>query len=399
MEFMGYKRPDGSVGIRNHLLILPVHRIVSSLSFEIHKLVPGTKTYISTGEVGRSSKDRETIARTLLGLALNGNVGGVLVIGDKHSHYKELDHEEIAEKVRNTGKPVEILDLTLSGGFYEALAHGFRKARKLALEVSRVRREPCQLKDLVLGVKCGMSDSSSGIAGNPVVGKVFDMLVNTGGTAIFSETTEVIGAEDILAKRCINEEVKRDLLDAVFKVEEKAKATGEDIRKINPIPENIKGGLTTLEEKSLGAIAKSGSMPIMGVLKYGERPSKKGLYFMDAWMSSLSLPLGNAAAGATLFFYQMGGQGLPEVQPPMPAYSSGIITPLMYLTGNNKTYEKIPDGIDFCSGDVMMGTSSIEDMAEALLERVIDIASGTKTKAETYNYMDPVEIYYKDHSF
>ena len=306
MQFLGYKRPDGSTGIRNHILILPVQRIVNSLAMQICAMVPNTKTIVSTGEMGRSSRDRETIGRTLLGLALNGNVGGVLIIGDAHSHYKELNHDEMAERIRKTGKPLEMLDLTRSGGFYEAMGQGVSKARKLLLDASSCRREPCDFKELTLGVKCGMSDPSSGVAGNPVVGKVFDNLVDAGGSAIFSETTEIIGAEHILAKRCADEKVKENLLSAVKRIEEKARATGEDIRKINPIPENIKAGLTTLEEKSLGAIVKSGTKPIQGVLKYGERPTRKGLYFMDAWMSSLSLPMGNAAAGANLFFYQMG---------------------------------------------------------------------------------------------
>ncbi len=397
--FLGYKRPDGKAGIRNHVLILPVHRMVNSVAMQVEKMVRGTKISITTGEVGRSSKDRETIARTLLGLALNGNVAGVLVVGDNRYSCKELNHEEMAEIINSTGKPVELLDITESGGYYNAITSGARKAHKLVLEASYYRREPCELKDLTLGVKCGTSDPTSGVAGNPVVGKAFDLLVKAGGTAFFSETTEIIGAEDKLAKRCVNEKVQEKLLAAVSQIEAKAKATGEDIRNINPIPENIKAGITTLEEKSLGAITKSGSMPIRDVLKYGERPPGKGLYFIDGWMSSLSLPLGMAAAGANLFMYQLGGQGMPDLAPPMPAYSAGLITPMMYLTGNPRTCLKAEEFVDFCSGDIMEGKSSIEEMAEKLMESILKLASGTWTKTEIINLQDPVEFYLQDPCF
>ena len=397
--FLGYKRPDGKTGIRNYVLVLPVQRMVNSVAMQVSSMVRGAKTIVSTGEIGRSSKDRRTIARTLTGLALNGNVGGVLIIGDDHYSSKELKHEEMAEIVRSTGKPVEVLDITESGGYYNAIGIGAKMAQRLALQISEFRREQCDLKDLTLGVKCGTSDPTSGVAGNPVVGKAFDVLVNAGGTAFFSETTEVIGAEDKLAKRCINEQVKEKLLNAVSEIEEKARATGEDIRNINPIPENVKAGISTLEEKSLGAITKSGSMPILDVLTYGERPPGNGLYFIDGWMSSLSLPLGMAAAGANLFMYQLGGQGMPDTLPPMPAYSAGIVTPMMYLTGNPRTCQKAEDFVDFCSGKIMEGKSSIEEMADKLLECVLDLASGTMTKTETVNIQDPVEFYLEDPCF
>lgn len=140
-------------------------------------------------------------------------------------------------------------------------------------------------------------------------------------------------------------------------------------------------------------------MPISGVLEYGERPASKGLFFMDGWMSSLSLPMGAAAAGANLFLYQMGGQGLPEVSPPMPSYSGGIIAPMMYLTGNPRTYSKAIDGIDFYSGEVMEKDISHDEVGKKLLEHVIKISSGSITKSEAFNLQEPVEFYFQDPSF
>jgi altronate dehydratase large subunit len=238
-----------------------------------------------------------------------------------------------------------------------------------------------------------MSDPTSGIVGNPVVGRMFDLLVADGGTAFFSETTEVIGAEHLVVKRAATPQVAEALLEAVRNTEEMAKSTGEDIRKINPIPSNIAAGLTTLEEKSLGAIAKSGTSPIMGVLRYGERPPGHGLYFVDAWMSSLSLPLCFAAAGAQIVLYQMGGGDLPDPCPPMPAATSGIISPLMYITGNRHTFAKAGDSMDFDSSRALGGGISVKELGEQFLEHIIDVASGTWTKMETLRHDDPVELY------
>jgi altronate dehydratase large subunit len=392
--FMGYPRPDGSAGARNWVLILPVQRNMNMLASDIARLVEGTKVMLSPGEGGRTTHDRETMARTCVGLGMNPNVGGVLIVSIKRKFgYKELSENYFVDEIRKIGKPVRTLVLADAGGFYNALGEGVRLARELVNEVSRVHREPCDVSALCIGVKCGLSDPTSGIVGNPVVGRMFDLVVGGKGTAMFSETTEIIGAEHLLVKRTATPEVARDLLEAARITEEKAKATGEDIRKINPIPSNIAAGLTTLEEKSLGAIAKAGSTPIMGVLRYGERPTGKGLYFMDAWMSSLSLPLGYASAGAQIVLYQMGGGDLPDPYPTMPAATSGIISPLMYLTGNKHTFAKARDNMDFDSSRALGGDVTVNQLGEELFEHIIDVASGTRTKMESFRHNDPVELY------
>jgi altronate dehydratase large subunit len=391
--FLGYPRPDGSAGIRNWVLILPAQREVNLIAFDISKHVLGTKVILTTGEGGRPKQDRETIARTLVGLALNPNTAAILIIGGKPgAGYPELHEDVLAEKISPSGKPMRVITMSECGGYYSTIAEGIRLARELVVEASKVRPEPCPVSKLCIGVKCGMSDPTSGIAGNPVVGKVFDRLVKAGGTALFSETTELIGAEHLVAKRGRTPEVGKAILKAVEITEEKAKATGEDIRSINPIPANIAAGLTTLEEKSLGAIAKSGSSPIEGVLAYAERPRGHGLYFVDAWMSSLSLPLAYAASGAQLVIYQMGGGDLPGPYPAMPAVSSGIVSPLMYATGNPHTYEKAKDSIDFNSGTVLEGKETVEQAADRLWKHIIGLAEGSLTKMEVLNHIDPVEI-------
>ena len=257
-QFIGYPREDGKVGIRNHVLIIPAQRQLGLIAKKISELVIDTKPFISLGELGRPKEDRLVLFRTMVGLALNPNTASVLIIGSsRDAGYDELKVDKIAGEIAKSGKRVEVLLLNEEDGFYNLLAKGIKVARDMVWEASKVVRETFDFKNLTIGVKCGMSDSTSGISGNPIVGKVFDKLVHAGGKAVFSETTEIIGAEHILLKRVKNQAVAQKLLKAAEKTEKMAKQVGEDIRKTNPIPENIAGGLTTLEEKSLGAIVKS----------------------------------------------------------------------------------------------------------------------------------------------
>ncbi|MGG5964186.1 UxaA family hydrolase [Salmonella enterica] len=392
-SFQGYLRPDGSAGTRNYVLVLPVNRTLNFIASNVTAMLNGCRYFEIPADGGRTENDRMTIARTMTGLINNPNVGGVLLLAVKPDFgYKNMSPDFFLDEVKKTGKPWCSVVLSECGGAYNMLGEALKVGRRLSCTVSEFRRELCDISKLRVAVKCGMSDATSGLAGNPTVGRMFDTVVSQGGTAFFSETTEIIGAEHILAKRAITTEVAQSLLNAAWRWEEKAKSTGEDIRKINPIPSNIAAGLTTLEEKSLGAIAKSGTSPISGVLKYGERPPGKGLYFVDAWMSSLSLPLCFAACGANIIMYQMGGGDMAEKYPMMPAINPTIVTPWMYLTGNKHTYDKAPDSIDFNSSSVLEGSASLEEMGSDLLDYIINIASGTFTKMEALNYQEQVEV-------
>ena len=327
--FLGYMRPDGKAGARNFVLILPVVRSLNFIATNVARMTRMTKHFEIPAETGRPARDRETIARTMAGLMANPNVGAILLLAIKpstSSAYKNMSPERFEADAKKTGKPYRIVYLTESGGSYGMIGAALKAARSLILEASDFRRTPCPLSSLTLAVKCGTSDATSGIAGNPTVGAMFDTVVKAGGTAFFSETTEIIGAENLVADRAATPEVGERILAAAKRWEEKALSTGEDIRKINPIPANIAAGISTLEEKSLGAIAKSGHMPIQGVLDYAERPAGPGLYFIDSWMSSLSLPLCFTASGAAIVLYQMGGGALPK-DPMMPAINPTVVSP------------------------------------------------------------------------
>jgi altronate dehydratase large subunit len=246
-------------------------------------------------------------------------------------------------------------------------------------------------------VKCGYSDTTSGIAGNPAVGYLYDKIVGAGGTALFGETTEIIGAEQFLARRAATPEVAEKILRAVSFREDRAKATGQDIRTVNPVPSNIKGGISSLEEKSLGAIHKAGSAPIQDVLKYAERPTRKGLYFVDNWMGHLSIFAGYAAAGANMVLFQLGGGGVAGRT--LLEGSPSVVTPFLWATANPRTYAASTDSIDFYSGTVIEGSETPEEAGERLYRVVVDVASGTLTRSETLYYTEPIDMYLEEPRF
>lgn len=393
--FLGYERPNGYAGARNYVLIMPINRSLNFIASNVAKMTRGTRHFEIPAETGRPAKDRETIARTMAGLMNNPNVGCILLMAVKPSSssaYRNMSDVRFIEEAKKTGKPWRIVYLTEAGGSYALLGETLRVARELIVEASAMRRTPCPLSKLAVAVKCGTSDATSGIAGNPCVGAAFDRIVKAGGTAFWSETTEIIGAEDIVAARAASPEVSAKILAAAARWEEKARSTGEDIREINPIPANIAAGISTLEEKSLGAIAKSGSCPIEDVLDYGEQPKGHGLYFIDSWMSSLSLPLCFAASGAAFVLYQMGGGAMPN-HPMMPAINPTVVSPFLYVTGNALAYSRSPDNFDFDSSAIMTKAAPIDDEGERLLDHLIDIASGTFTKMETLDYAEQLEVF------
>lgn len=395
MSFLGYVRPDGSVGTRNYVLVIPQ----GFISARICELVPGTRSFMSPDHgSGRTANDRETIARVLIGLGRNPNVASVILhAASPGVGYPELRVERLADEIAASGKRVEVVDPARDGGTFGAVVKGIQLAREMVYQASRLRREEVGDEHLCLGVKCGYSDTTSGLAGNPAVGYLYDKIVAAGGTALFGETTEIIGAEHALAKRAANPRVAEAILEAAAVQEARAKSTGLDIRTVNPVPANIKGGISSLEEKSLGAIHKAGTAPIQGVLKYAERPAGKGLYFVDNWMGHLSIFAGYAAAGANLVMFQLGGGGV-QGRTVLEA-SPSVVAPFLWLTANPRTYATARDSIDYYSGTVIEGTETPEEAGERLYRTVVDIASGTLTRGETLNHTDPIEIYLQEPQF
>lgn len=396
MEFWGYSRPDGSVGVRNHVLILPATRNVNYICHRIALAVPGVTTFYTTGEYGRTGGDRKRLARFLTGIARNPNVANVLLIGMPHGYgYPEFQTDALAAEIAKSGTRLEILNVDRCGGLEGTAVQGIRLARELVREATAMRREAAPLSKLTIGMKCGDSDATSGLAGNPALGRAVDRLIDAGGTALFSETLELIGAEQTLVQRAKTPEVAQRLLRLIADWEARAASIGEDIRTINPIPENIAAGITTLEEKSLGAVEKTGTRELSGVLDYCERPGEPGLWLMDAWMSSYSLLPSFAAAGAQIVLYQLGGNELPPEDAPLSAVDPGLVAPLLTISGNPRTAKAAGDYLDVSTGGVLLGTETLDAAGEHILEEIVRAANGRATRGETMRYPEPFEVFFE----
>ena len=396
MEFWGYSRPDGSVGVRNHVLILPATRNVNYICHRIALAVPGVTTFYTTGEYGRTGSDRKRLARFLTGIARNPNVANVLLIGMPHGYgYPEFQTDALAAEIARSGTRLEILNVDRCGGLEGTVVQGIRLARELVREATAMRREAAPLSKLTIGMKCGDSDATSGLAGNPALGRAVDRLIDAGGTALFSETLELIGAEQTLVQRAKTPEVAQRLLRLIADWEARAASIGEDIRTINPIPENIAAGITTLEEKSLGAVEKTGTRELSGVLDYCERPGEPGLWLMDAWMSSYSLLPSFAAAGAQMVLYQLGGNELPPEDAPLSAVDPGLVAPLLTISGNPRTAKAAGDYLDVSTGGVLLGTETLDAAGEHILEEIVRAANGRATRGETMRYPEPFEVFFE----
>ena len=396
MEFWGYYRQDGSVGVRNHVLILPATRNVNYICHRIALAVPGVTTFYTTGEYGRTGGDRKRLARFLTGIARNPNVANVLLIGMPHGYgYPEFQTDALAAEIAKSGTRLEILNVDRCGGLEGTVVQGIRLARELVREATAMRREAAPLSKLTIGMKCGDSDATSGLAGNPALGRAVDRLIDAGGTALFSETLELIGAEQTLVQRAKTPEVAQRLLRLIAKWEARAASIGEDIRTINPIPENIAAGITTLEEKSLGAVEKTGTRELSGVLDYCERPGEPGLWLMDAWMSSYSLLPSFAAAGAQIVLYQLGGNELPPEDAPLSAVDPGLVAPLLTISGNPRTAKAAGDYLDVSTGGVLLGTETLDAAGEHILGEIVRAANGRATRGETMRYPEPFEVFFE----
>ncbi len=389
MQFLGYERPGGRAGIRNYVSIIPVTSCSNELACAIADGAAGSVPVLHNYGCMRLKPDNDRAHRTLVGLGHNPNVAATLLV---EMGCGMLDPGAMAQEIAASGTPVELLSVKSVGGYGKAIEAGRSIVRSMMAKASLQQRVPLPLGRLSVGIKCGGSATISSAAGHPATGHVVDTIVDEGGTAIFSETAEVIGAEHFLAKRFVKPEDAERFLALVRQQEELARATGEDIRNINPVPSNIRAGISSLEEKSLGATEKTGSRPIQGVLEYGEPPSGKGLWFMDGWPNGPSLQLGLACAGATVSLYQLGGGGLAPVDPILTPWTAGAITPLMWTTGNPQTYEKAIWNVDFSAGPVMLGEESVEEAGEQLLRLVLRVASGEWTKVETVNFDDLPEV-------
>jgi altronate dehydratase large subunit len=305
----------------------------------------------------------------------NPNVAAVLVVG---LGCEGIPIQETADEIAKSGKPVQALIIQENSGTLKTTSLGIQIAGEMAQAISQLEPEEASLSELSLGVECGGSDFTSGLASNPAAGTASDLVVQAGGTAMLSETTEFIGAEHVLARRAKSPEVARRLIEIVEQTELRAKQLQVDLRGSQPTPGNIEGGISSIEEKSLGCIYKAGHSPIQDILAYSEAPLGKGLYVMDTPGQDVESMTGMLAGGVQVIIFTT-GRGTPTGSP---------IAPVIKITANGQTYQNMIDNIDLDLSPVIAGEETIEQAGERIFEEILQVANGKLTKSESLGHQE-----------
>ncbi len=381
MEFLGYKRANGKVGSRNHVAVIPSVICANDVAQAIVGQVQGTVGYFHHQGCCQLPPDLDRVTDTLCALGCSPNVGAALVVS---LGCEGTDHERLVQTIAASGKPVEIIHIQELGGASRAIQAGIDAAQKLVIEISTQQRQTVDISNVVMAIKCGASDTTSGMASNCVVGYVADKLVDLGGTVVFGETTEFLGGEHLLARRAVNKEVADKIYEIVGNMEARAKSLGCDMRKGQPTPGNIEGGLSSIEEKSLGAIVKSGTRPIQGVLGYSDMVTdQKGLWIKDTPGREPEILTGMACTGAQFMMFST-GRGAPQGFPSMP---------VIKICGNPNTYERMIHDMDLNAGRIITGEKTIEEVGEEAFALLLRVLNGEYTKNEAIKYFNSIDIY------
>jgi altronate dehydratase large subunit len=368
-----YRRSTGGWGTRNHVLVMPLVASASGVARAVARGTPATwveHDYEPTRDELRQNRDR--VARTFAGFATNPNVAAVLLVADTP------ERSPLLEAIRSTGQRADLVVVTEAGGVRGALAQGRDRLGPLLAYAAGFERTPAPVGALLLGTECGGSDALSGITANPALGEASDLLVDAGGSAILAETTELIGAEHLLARRAATREVADDIYKIIYRYEAVVRAHGEDIRGANPAPGNIEGGLTTIEEKSLGAAKKGGTRPVQQVVEYAVRPAVRGLIIMDTPGNDIEQMVGMTAAGSQIAVFTT-GRGTPTGSP---------IIPVIKVATNSHIATRMQDNIDLNAGLILEGAESLNSMGRQIYEKILAVAQGELTKAERLGHRE-----------
>jgi altronate dehydratase large subunit len=380
----GYLRSDGRKGIRNVLLVVYTVECASHVAQAIAQGEPDTHIIGFPG-----CYDNTYAVRLLLALARHPNVGGVLAVGLGCEYTRP---GSIAETVRHSQRPAEWFYIQQHGGTRSSIEHGKALLARVRAQMEEAeRRVPMTWRDLIVGAECGGSDGTSGLAGNPTVGRFFDQLIDAGGGGVFEETVEMIGLRPVLVARAASASAAESLSAAYDKAEGYCKA----VRQYSISPGNFAGGLTTIEEKSMGAFAKSGERKIQGVLRVSERPPRPGLWLLDSVPDEHFMQFGYTnpndtegiidliSAGAQIVLF-VTGRGSVIGSP---------ISPLIKVTGNSRTFQAMHGDMDFDASGVLTGELTLDQSAHRLSELVARVAAGESSKAESLGHREYFVMY------
>ena len=375
-KFWGYRRAEGRPGIRNHVLILPTCACGSESSRIVASQVRGAVNIVFNTGCSDVAANTAMSQKVLTGFACNPNVWGVVIIG---LGCETVGHDKLRDKIRAmTSKPVVSFGIQEEGGTLKTIEKAVRAARDMAAQAGLQQKELFDISELFMGIECGGSDATSGIASNPAVGELSDLLVDLGATTMMSESIEWIGGEHVVANRAATPKIHNEIIEVCRAYEEHLKAAGQDCRAGQPTPGNKAGGLSTLDEKSLGCIRKGGTRPIVEVLEQGARPTKHGAVVMDTAGYDISSVTSMVAGGCQVVIFTT-GRGTP---------TGNAIVPVLKVTANERTYKCMEDNMDVDLSPIVRGEKTYREMGRELLNTIHEVANGRLTKAEAYGFSD-----------
>jgi (2R)-sulfolactate sulfo-lyase subunit beta len=373
-KILGYRRENGRVGVRNHVIILPLDDLSNAASEAVANNVKGTMAIPHAYGRLQFGEDLDLYFRTLIGTGSNPNVAAVVVIGIEPQWTNKL-----VEGIAKTGKPVAGFSIEQNGDL-NTICAASRKAKEFMHWASELQRTECDVSELWVSTKCGESDTTSGIATNPTVGNAYDKLYEKGATLLFGETTELTGGEHLVRERCINDEVAKQFqffFDRYAQLVEDKKTN--DLSDSQPTKGNIEGGLTTIEEKALGNIQKIGrKAPVIGCLDKAESPTGPGLWFMDSSSAAAEMVTLCAAAGFVVHFFPT-GQGNIIGNP---------IVPVVKLASNPRTVRTMSEHIDVDVSGLLRREIDMDHAGDMLLEMMTRTVNGRMTATEVLGHRE-----------
>ncbi|MBX0436025.1 UxaA family hydrolase [Campylobacter jejuni] len=370
-KIMGYRREDGKFGLRNKVIIIPSVHCANKVCENIARKCNGA-VYINH-QHGCSQLEFDALQTrdVLIGHGSNANVFGVLIIG---LGCEVIQAKAVAEKIKEATpyKKVEYLVIQECGGSKNTIENGIKIVNEMLESAAKLQKSEGDFSDLILGTECGGSDSYSGLSANPALGSLSDFVIDEGGAVILAETTELIGCEAILDKRAKNDEIAKKVYDKILAYENLVKSFHADIRGANPSPGNMAGGLSTIEEKSLGCVYKAGTRTLMDVIDYAKPVVSKGLTFMNTPGNDIEQLSAMVAGGANICVFTT-GRGTP---------TGSAIVPTIKMSSNTFCYENMNDAIDINAGSIIDGVKTKEEVRDELIELIVRISDGELVKAE-----------------
>lgn len=371
MELTGYRRENGRVGVRNYVAVIPVDDISNAAAEGVSYLIRDVMALPHPYGRLQFGEDLELTFRTLIGTGRNPNIAAAIVIGIEPNWTKR-----VADGIAATGKPVEAFSIERAGDL-KTIYEAAKKARELVQWASEKKREPISLKDMWVSAKCGESDTTLGLASNPAIGRTFERMLAKGSTAFFGETSEVTGAEDKVANKCATEEIKADFMKTFQDYQDFIKSTGADLLGSQPTEGNIRGGLSTIEEKALGNVEKVGNNQVSSVLGPAEEPAQGGgLHFMDSSSAAAEQVTLCAAGGSVLHFFTT-GQGNIIGNP---------IIPVMKISANPLTIETMSEHIDVDLSGMLRLEMNLDQAADSVMDVMYRTINGRLTAAEALRH-------------